>query len=718
MKKVLLCALALLLAVTSVPAARAETRTTIMIYLTGSEIQEDAVEDVQEMLAAYTGSSVTIAIEAGGSKRWDNYFQGGRINRCAIRNNKMRDMQTLPNQNMGQAQTVVSFMDWAVSSYPADRYVLVFWNHGGGTDSGVCWDETYNDDFLNLSEIREALSGYQKKNPGFRLELVGFDACLMATYEVAATVCEYADYMVASEELEPGWAWDYTGWISDLGRKPNMSGQDIGVSIVDTYMKCSRKNDASEPVSMSVVYLPAVTSLTEKIEAYSDYLSQALEQDQLSFLSRAQRNMYSFGDYYDASSGCVDMMAFLNGTRQIAPSAAAEVETAYKLAVRYSAGNNQFDYLTGLSIFFPDAYHDTRDWNMPDVCPKHVNFIRSFLREKSGGDYIFTASTPYWQDSGDFCSTYYNSPSSFSLPSFGFFPFDSGCYDSDYYDWDSCDSGYYGWDSYDSGSYDSGSCDSGVCSVEPNADIPLNMPPVFSSLTSDIAQTGPIMPQEEEEEAPAFLLEGENPLGGYTVQLGKDEIQYLASAEGQLYMDVSDEETNILVLIATMQDVAINWDTGEVTSLYDGLWPILNDQLVVTYDVVHTRLMRRSLIPVTLNGQEGYLTATRAADDPNWTIIGFSEGYDDSGKPMRGVVKLQKGDVIVPLYEAVYWEDGDDDVETITVEGDPITVDENLELVSLPMEDDGEDLIPYLFAFELEDIFGETQLTDFVKFEM
>ena len=42
-----------------------------------------------------------------------------------------------------------------------------------------------------------------------KLDLLGFDACLMATYEVASTLAPLADRMVASQELEPGHGWDY-----------------------------------------------------------------------------------------------------------------------------------------------------------------------------------------------------------------------------------------------------------------------------------------------------------------------------------------------------------------------------------------------------------------------------------------------------------------------------------------------------------------------------
>ena len=86
---------------------------------------------------------------------------------------------------------------------------------------------------------------------------------------------------------------------------------------------------------------------------------------------------------------------------------------------------------------------------------------------------------------------------------------------------------------------------------------------------------------------------------------------------------------------------------------------------------------------------------------------------------MKGIRKLQEGDTIVPVYTAYGWED-DGDPEETTVDGDPVMVGEagRVELVSMPMEKDETEPLTMLFAFELEDIYGETQLTDFVSFEI
>lgn len=44
---------------------------------------------------------------------------------------------------------------------------------------------------------------------GAKLDVVGFDACLMAMAEVSASIAPYARALLASELLEPGHGWDY-----------------------------------------------------------------------------------------------------------------------------------------------------------------------------------------------------------------------------------------------------------------------------------------------------------------------------------------------------------------------------------------------------------------------------------------------------------------------------------------------------------------------------
>jgi len=104
--------------------------------------------------------------------------------------------------NMGDPQTLSSFITWARENYPAQHYYLAIADHGRGT-TGVAWDDTNNRDYLSTSELRSALQ--TATNSGqWRIDVLHYDTCLMALLENAYQVKDYADYLVASENL--GWS--------------------------------------------------------------------------------------------------------------------------------------------------------------------------------------------------------------------------------------------------------------------------------------------------------------------------------------------------------------------------------------------------------------------------------------------------------------------------------------------------------------------------------
>ena len=117
----------------------------------------------------------------------------------------------MKGQSMTDPNTLASFIQFCAKEAPADRYILIFWDHGGGSVTGYGYDERYPNDTMDIGEIGKAL-----KNGGVKFDLVGFDACLMGTLETAIAVEPYADYMLASEESEPGTGWYYTRWLQML----------------------------------------------------------------------------------------------------------------------------------------------------------------------------------------------------------------------------------------------------------------------------------------------------------------------------------------------------------------------------------------------------------------------------------------------------------------------------------------------------------------------
>ena len=667
------------------PAALAQaTSTTIMMYMCGTDLQSACVQDMYEMASVDVPDDVTIAVQAGGAYEWDDSdLTGEALNRFTITYDTFNDLQTLNGENMGDKQTLYDFIDWAAGAYPADRYILVLWDHGGGYN-GVCFDETADYDSLSIHEVNDALYAYQQANPSFHLDIIGFDACLMATYEMAAHMAGYADYMVASEELEPGIGWNYEGWIGDLAANPEMSSADIAVSIADNFMAACLADNPNDYLSQSVIDLRAIPALKAQLETYSTYLTGALENGQMPTISRSRQRMYSFGKFSDASSDQVDFMAFLDATRQFAPNMASQLEAAYRSCVYYSTGTDMFDYLTGMSLFLPgdnvsefiqnfDNYYDCGE-----NYPNYSQFVYGYATLLAGGDYTFTLQKPSQTASAS-----------------------TGVFSSMLTTTDYVPSGTY-------------------VAPEDAQHEAVALPTQAPAQTSTwggfgSVLSGAITPDETEDEDD-YLLDFDSDYACY-MTLSQDELANLSLVEGLLYLDASDEEDTILIELGAMQNAGIDWTTGDVVSGFDGTWPMLDDQIVVMYDQVRTQNMRRSIIPVMLNGTSGYLVMVFTSANPDGVISGFTEGYDANGLPVRGLTQLKAGDELIPLYPMLY-DDGSDSDEFAkdTFEGDPIIIGDTLpvfEYVSLEGADS-----TFYYCFQLTDIFGETELSEFIEFDL
>ncbi|RLF48412.1 MAG: hypothetical protein DRN20_04580 [Thermoplasmata archaeon] len=153
--------------------------------------------------------------------------------------------------NMGDPSVLANFTIWAMKSFPAEHYLLDLWDHGGAF-WGVCWDDNDND-YLDMRNLSTALS-YVVEKTGRKLDIIGFDACLMAQMAVLYEIYNYADYIVASGYTEPGDGWPYTRILSPLVENPNMSAEDLSRLIVDKYIESytDRQSDPTDTPTVSM----------------------------------------------------------------------------------------------------------------------------------------------------------------------------------------------------------------------------------------------------------------------------------------------------------------------------------------------------------------------------------------------------------------------------------------------------------------------------------
>ena len=280
-----------------------EDEWTVLFYMCGSDLESrygfatqnlegiasvgyhsGETSDMMDAYFRFTGSEkkphddarVNVLIETGGSKAWHAEHLGMEISTNALQRwryqfdagdgaNGFSLEQTLLLQSMANPNTLSDFVRWGAENYPAKKYALVLWDHGGGSKTGLFIDKLFDGDFMYLDELGDAL-----RESGVRLEAVLFDACLMAGLETASAISDSAKWMIASEELVAGQGTAVHDWLQQLVTAPELDGEWLGRWICDmTQIMYSNENDeqTQELLTWSVIDLEKVPRLVQLVDA-------------------------------------------------------------------------------------------------------------------------------------------------------------------------------------------------------------------------------------------------------------------------------------------------------------------------------------------------------------------------------------------------------------------------------------------------------------------
>jgi hypothetical protein len=280
--------------------------------------------------------------------------------------------------NLGTAEQLENFVSYGLSTFPAERNALVLWDHGGGW-TGMGPDETNDWDVLNLVEIRSGMQAGLNSAEVDKFDLIGFDACLMATYEVAASVVGLADTLVASEELEPGHGWDYRAFNS-LATGEASSGEELAIAIADGYLQHAKDYGTDTDVTLSVIDLNAFSGVQEALARFAgsmvEYPTEAAPE-----VARAVTQTMQFGSSPnpEKSKNLFDLGDFASNLLGVGiDSEIAELQSAMETAVVYKVAGPVAGRATGLSIYLPSK-SEYFDPNYVDggFAPEWETFLQS-----------------------------------------------------------------------------------------------------------------------------------------------------------------------------------------------------------------------------------------------------------------------------------------------------------------------------------------------------
>ena len=348
---------------------------TVMIYMVGSDLESyygNASLDMNEMEAAGVDTAHNnVIVYAGGASKWqDRGLSGDDCTTLLLKEEGFVPLDTYPAENMGNPLTLSSFVNYCFDFFPADSYSLILWDHGGGPVLGYGVDENYND-LLTLDELAEAL-GDSVGAHQTKLEWIGFDACLMSSLEVASVLAPYANYMVASQETEPGWGWNYS-FLSELSGDP-VPGDQMGEAIIDAYMDYGEYVFDVYPnlysdLTLSCIDLNAYAEAEDALNTYFAELDTSLDVKSFPRLVRKRARVRDFGSYSsDMNYGMVDILHLLELLGD-SSQAARDAVSAVERCIIYSDTN--MENAGGISICYP--YQTDEDYR--DACIEMLNYL-------------------------------------------------------------------------------------------------------------------------------------------------------------------------------------------------------------------------------------------------------------------------------------------------------------------------------------------------------
>ena len=325
-------------------------KVTIMVYLCGTDLESKngmASADLQEMCNATLSSSVNILVYTGGCKSWKNSVISSTKNqiykvesggvRCLVKDDG--------TASMTKPATLTGFINYCTKNYPANRYELIFWDHGGGSLSGYGYDENNkNSGSMTLSGINDAL-----KKAKTTFDFIGFDACLMATAENALMLADYADYLIASEETEPGVGWYYTNWLSALSKDPGMPTLEIGQKIVDDFVSYCNRNCSGQKATLSVIDLSELEATApQKLKDFASSTSALIKNDGYQTVSDARSSTKEF-----SASNKIDQVDLIHLAYNMKTDEGKALAETLLSAVKYNRTSSNVSNAYGISIYFP-----------------------------------------------------------------------------------------------------------------------------------------------------------------------------------------------------------------------------------------------------------------------------------------------------------------------------------------------------------------------------
>ncbi len=347
---------------TTLPAVEAKSWTVLVYSIADTDLEPFLISDVGEMGAVGTTDALNIFALVDRSDSYSDEpvlglpdWTGGKL--LQVGQGTATVVEDLGDVDTGDPAVLADFIATGIELNPAQHYALIISDHGASWP-GVGDDGSAGGNVLTLAEMHSAIADGLERAGVAQLDLLGFDACLMATYEVASELAPVARRMIASQELEPGHGWDYRS-LALLAERPDTDVDELGREILNGFRDQAKAEGTADSITLHLLDLTMMPALDSAMASFATAIDERVAAV-APVLGATRADTLEFGRSPDPveSTHMADLGQLVAAigveALDLAPQA-DQVTRALNDVVLASVKGRSTLGATGLSIYFPET---------------------------------------------------------------------------------------------------------------------------------------------------------------------------------------------------------------------------------------------------------------------------------------------------------------------------------------------------------------------------
>ncbi|MBU1668699.1 hypothetical protein KKC13_09780 [bacterium] len=358
---------------------------TLLIYMAADNNLNNAAEnDLESLRQGSYSSDIDVIVQLD---RWE-FVDVQETLRYHIKAGVLTEIKRLGETNAGDPLVLKNFIEESAQAYPSDKLMVVIWSHGSGVDDrdfyegkrelyfvpkeeveeiAIAFDDSAKD-FLDNIELQKAL------NSSVKIDVLGFDACLMGMFEIAYQLKDNAQVVVGSQYLEPATGWDYPRILEELNSEK--SAHDMGQQLVQFYADYYER--ASYDVTQSAYNLAMVEHVAKELDSFAKVLRETISDRKALKYTFLSAQMFGQSDY-------IDLVDFVKKVKRrltievLEPYADALLASLEKMIIFNATLGHRMRDAHGVSIYFPSEKRPFKEtfemYEKLDFSKKYPNWI-------------------------------------------------------------------------------------------------------------------------------------------------------------------------------------------------------------------------------------------------------------------------------------------------------------------------------------------------------